>query len=78
MIMFSDGSEVVGDGDGDTLAGLFQHHWVEAFGDRWAQEYYRHSDQSQTALVDGSVQASARTDGPLDSTYYTGTEQEHR
>lgn len=77
LIFFTDGSEVVTDGPEDTLVALDQPFWVERFGTRWSEEYYRHASACNIAWVDGHVSTRGRSAGPLDPSAYTGHELFH-
>jgi prepilin-type N-terminal cleavage/methylation domain-containing protein/prepilin-type processing-associated H-X9-DG protein len=57
IILFNDGSEVMMDGNGDTLVQLDQ--WTDevppAESEQWVREYFRHPSASNVAWADGHV-----------------------
>ncbi len=57
LVLFNDGSEVMMDGNGDTLVQLDQ--WTEEVPpnerDQWIREYFRHPSSCNVAWVDGHV-----------------------
>ena len=56
IIMFQDGSEVMIDGNGDTLVQLDQWDDLAAPDNRlWSREYFRHGRASSVAWTDGHV-----------------------
>jgi prepilin-type N-terminal cleavage/methylation domain-containing protein/prepilin-type processing-associated H-X9-DG protein len=56
IIMFQDGSEVMLDGNGDTLIQLDQWDTLAAPDNRlWSREYFRHTRASSVAWTDGHV-----------------------
>jgi prepilin-type N-terminal cleavage/methylation domain-containing protein/prepilin-type processing-associated H-X9-DG protein len=57
IVMFQDGSEVVMDGNGDTLVQMDQWDSSDDLDDRqfWKDEYFRHPGGCQVAWTDGHV-----------------------
>ncbi|MCC7389093.1 MAG: type II secretion system protein [Phycisphaerales bacterium] len=57
IIMFQDGSEVVMDGNGDTLVQMYQWNNSNTDQDKtmWAGEYFRHTDSCSVTWTDGHV-----------------------
>jgi prepilin-type N-terminal cleavage/methylation domain-containing protein/prepilin-type processing-associated H-X9-DG protein len=59
IILFNDGSEVMMDGNGDTLVQLDQ--WTEEVppdeSEQWIREYFRHPNSCNVAWTDGHVSA---------------------
>ncbi|MCX5691193.1 MAG: type II secretion system protein [Planctomycetota bacterium] len=63
IIMFQDGSEVMIDGNGDTLVQLDQWDTLPAPDNTiWEKEYFRHGDVSSVAWADGHVSRISRSD----------------
>lgn len=62
IILFNDGSEVMMDGNGDTLVQLDQ--WTDevppAEADQWIREYFRHPSSCNVAWADGHVSQITR------------------
>jgi prepilin-type N-terminal cleavage/methylation domain-containing protein/prepilin-type processing-associated H-X9-DG protein len=62
IIMFQDGSEVMIDGNGDTLVQLDQWDNLPAPDNvQWKREYFRHLDASSVAWADGHVSTVSRS-----------------
>ncbi len=63
IIMFQDGSEVMLDGNGDTLIQLTQWDTLPAPDNTmWEKEYFRHLDTCAVAWADGHVATKSRAD----------------
>lgn len=61
IIFFQDGSEVVIDGNGDTLIQLYQWDNEPAPDNvQWEKEYFRHRDNCSVAWADGHVNTISR------------------
>jgi prepilin-type N-terminal cleavage/methylation domain-containing protein/prepilin-type processing-associated H-X9-DG protein len=63
IVMFQDGSEVMMDGNGDTLVQLDQWNTLPAPDNvQWEREYFRHLGACNVAWTDGHVSTVSRSD----------------